>query len=39
MVGPDVPVAKPARTEQMDYEVEFSAVIGKPLHKAEPKPR
>ena len=35
VVGPDVPVAKPAPTEQMDYEVEFSAVIGKPLHKAK----
>jgi 2,4-diketo-3-deoxy-L-fuconate hydrolase len=34
VVGPDVPVAKPERTEQMDYEVEFSAVIGKSLHKA-----
>jgi 2-keto-4-pentenoate hydratase/2-oxohepta-3-ene-1,7-dioic acid hydratase in catechol pathway len=34
VVGPDVPVEKPARTEQMDYEVEFVAVIGKPLHKA-----
>ncbi len=29
VVGPDAPVVKPARTEQMDYEVEFSAVIGK----------
>jgi 2,4-diketo-3-deoxy-L-fuconate hydrolase len=35
VVGPEVPVVKPARTEQMDYEVEFSAVIGKPLHRAE----
>ena len=34
VVGPDVPVAKPARTEQMDYEVEFAAVIGKRLHSA-----
>lgn len=34
VVGPDVPVEKPVRTDQMDYEVEFSAVIGKPLHKA-----
>jgi 2,4-diketo-3-deoxy-L-fuconate hydrolase len=34
VVGPDVPVAKPRETEQMDYEVEFSAVIGKSLHKA-----
>jgi 2,4-didehydro-3-deoxy-L-rhamnonate hydrolase len=34
VVGHETPVVKPARTEQMDYEVEFSAVIGKPLHKA-----
>lgn len=34
VVGPDVSVEKSPRTEQMDYEVEFSAVIGKRLHKA-----
>jgi len=34
VVGPGVPVAKPKETEQMDYEVEFAAVIGRPLHKA-----
>lgn len=34
VVGPDDPVVKPAETAQMDYEVEFSAVIGRPLHKA-----
>jgi 2,4-didehydro-3-deoxy-L-rhamnonate hydrolase len=34
VVGPDEPVAKPDRTEQLDYEVEFSAVIGRPLHRA-----
>ncbi len=34
VVGPEVPVEKPVRTEQMDYEVEFTAVIGKRLHKA-----
>ncbi|MFQ8432784.1 fumarylacetoacetate hydrolase family protein [Amaricoccus sp. W119] len=34
VVGPDVPVAKPARTEQVDYEVEFAVVIGAPLHRA-----
>ncbi|MDG4852529.1 MULTISPECIES: fumarylacetoacetate hydrolase family protein [unclassified Mesorhizobium] len=34
VVGPDARVEKPVRTEQMDYEVEFTAVIGKPLHKA-----
>lgn len=34
VVGPDVAVAKPARTEQMDYEVEFAVVIGAPLHRA-----
>lgn len=35
VVGPDVPVAKSPRTEQMDYEVEFAAVIGRHLHKAD----
>jgi 2,4-diketo-3-deoxy-L-fuconate hydrolase len=35
VVGPDEPVVKPRETEQMDYEVEFAAVIGKPLHKAK----
>ncbi|PTE11372.1 fumarylacetoacetate hydrolase family protein [Mesorhizobium helmanticense] len=35
VVGPDEPVEKPDRTEQMDYEVEFSAVIGQRLHKAD----
>ncbi|RUW46844.1 fumarylacetoacetate hydrolase family protein, partial [Mesorhizobium sp. M1A.F.Ca.ET.072.01.1.1] len=34
VVGPDVRVEKPVRTEQMDYEVEFTAVIGKHLRKA-----
>ena len=34
VVGPEDPVEKPARTQQLDYEVEFSAVIGRPLHKA-----
>lgn len=34
VVGPDTPVEKTARTEQMDYEVEFSVVIGKRLFKA-----
>jgi 2-keto-4-pentenoate hydratase/2-oxohepta-3-ene-1,7-dioic acid hydratase in catechol pathway len=34
VVGPEVPVEKSPRTEQMDYEVEFSAVIGGHLHKA-----
>lgn len=32
--GPDAEVPKPPQTEQMDYEVEFSAVIGSRLHKA-----
>jgi 2-keto-4-pentenoate hydratase/2-oxohepta-3-ene-1,7-dioic acid hydratase in catechol pathway len=31
IIGPNDPVAKPAVTEQMDYEVEFSAVIGRRL--------
>lgn len=35
IVGPDAPVEKTERTGQMDYEVEFSAVIGKRLFKAE----
>ncbi|MEP9386393.1 fumarylacetoacetate hydrolase family protein [Mesorhizobium sp. KR9-304] len=35
VVGHDTPVEKTARTEQMDYEVEFSAVIGKRLFKAK----
>ncbi len=34
VTGPDAPVEKSARTEQMDYEVEFSVVIGKRLYKA-----
>jgi 2,4-didehydro-3-deoxy-L-rhamnonate hydrolase len=34
VVGPGTPVAKPPETDQMDYEVEFAAVIGRPLHKA-----
>lgn len=35
VVGPDTPVEKTDRTQQMDYEVEFSAVIGKRLFKAK----
>jgi 2-keto-4-pentenoate hydratase/2-oxohepta-3-ene-1,7-dioic acid hydratase in catechol pathway len=34
VVGPDTPVARHPRVTQMDYEVEFSAVIGAPLHQA-----
>ena len=34
VVGPDAAVAKPPETDQMDYEVEFAAVIGSNLHKA-----
>lgn len=34
VVGPDVPVARHPRVTQMDYEVEFAAVIGAPLHQA-----
>lgn len=34
VVGPDVPVARHPRVAQMDYEVEFAAVIGRPLHQA-----
>lgn len=35
VVGPETPVEKTDRTSQMDYEVEFSAVIGKRLFKAK----
>ena len=34
VVGPETPVAKSAWTDQMDYEVEFAAVIGGWLHEA-----
>ena len=34
VVGPDTPVEKTDHTSQMDYEVEFAAVIGKRLFKA-----
>jgi 2,4-didehydro-3-deoxy-L-rhamnonate hydrolase len=34
VVGPDIPVARHPRVQQMDYEVEFAAVIGAPLHQA-----
>jgi 2,4-didehydro-3-deoxy-L-rhamnonate hydrolase len=34
IIGPDEPIVKPPQTEQLDYEVEFAAVIGKRLHKA-----
>ena len=34
VVGHDTPVEKSDRTSQMDYEVEFAAVIGKRLFKA-----
>lgn len=34
VTGPDMPVEKSPRTAQMDYEVEFSVVIGKRLYKA-----
>ena len=34
VVGPEEGVVKPPQTEQMDYEVEFAAVIGARLHKA-----
>jgi 2,4-didehydro-3-deoxy-L-rhamnonate hydrolase len=32
--GHDDPIVKPPQTEQLDYEVEFAVVIGKPLHRA-----
>lgn len=34
VAGPDQPIAKPAMTDQLDYEVEFVAVIGRRLHRA-----
>ncbi len=34
VVGPDTPVARHPRVAQMDYEVEFAAVIGAALHQA-----
>jgi 2,4-diketo-3-deoxy-L-fuconate hydrolase len=34
IVGPDTPVEKTDRTQQMDYEVEFSVVLGRRLFKA-----
>ncbi|MGO4439285.1 fumarylacetoacetate hydrolase family protein [Rhizobium sp. RAF56] len=35
VTGHDAPVEKSSRTEQMDYEVEFSAVIGRRLYRAK----
>ena len=35
VVGPEVQVVNRRASEQMDYEVEFSAVIGKRLHQAD----
>jgi 2-keto-4-pentenoate hydratase/2-oxohepta-3-ene-1,7-dioic acid hydratase in catechol pathway len=34
VVGPDVPVAKPPQTAELDYEVEFAVVIGARLYRA-----
>jgi 2,4-didehydro-3-deoxy-L-rhamnonate hydrolase len=34
ITGPDAPIVKPPQTEELDYEVEFAAVIGKRLHHA-----
>jgi 2-keto-4-pentenoate hydratase/2-oxohepta-3-ene-1,7-dioic acid hydratase in catechol pathway len=34
VIGPGVPIQHPARTRQLDYEVEFAAVIGRRLHRA-----
>lgn len=31
VIGPETPIVHPDRTEQLDYEVEFAAVIGKRL--------
>ena len=37
LVGPDAKVEKSPFTEQLDYEVEFAAVIGRPLYRAKPE--
>ncbi len=34
IVGPDAPIPYPPRTRQLDYEVEFAAVIGATLRRA-----
>ena len=34
VVGPDAPIPYPPRTRQLDYEVEFAAVIGKTLSRS-----
>lgn len=34
ITGPEAPVRRPAATRQMDYEVEFCAVIGRRLYQA-----
>lgn len=34
LAGPDEPIVHPARTEQLDYEVEFAVVIGRTLRRA-----
>jgi 2,4-didehydro-3-deoxy-L-rhamnonate hydrolase len=36
VIGPETPIVHPARTEQLDYEVEFAAVIGTKLRRAQP---
>jgi 2,4-didehydro-3-deoxy-L-rhamnonate hydrolase len=35
VIGPDDPIPYPPRTAQLDYEVEFAAVIGKQLRRAQ----
>jgi 2-keto-4-pentenoate hydratase/2-oxohepta-3-ene-1,7-dioic acid hydratase in catechol pathway len=35
IVGPETPISRTARTQQMDYEVEFAVVIGKRLDRAQ----
>jgi 2,4-diketo-3-deoxy-L-fuconate hydrolase len=32
VIGPGAPIIHPRATRQMDYEVEFAVVIGKPMH-------
>ncbi len=36
ITGPDAGIVKSRLTEQLDYEVEFAVVIGKPLHRPTP---
>ena len=37
VIGPGQPIAHPKGTKQLDYEVEFAAVIGQTMHRAPPE--